>query len=117
MTRILVEARKASRIDLVGDQYPAISIKNTERNKRGKDGQLVVNITSSEQFCPRQWRKFMSNGSNKTNLLNFLVRVWSANTAYAQKIKDHTPFVSHGDNCTKLVALQGTVTASTVLEL
>ena len=59
----------------------------------------------------------MPNGSNKTNLLNFLVRVWSANPAYAQKIKDHTLFVTHGDDCTTLVASEGTVTASTVLEL
>ena len=116
-TRILVESGEASRIDFLGDHYPAISIKNTERNKRGKDGQLVVNIISPEQFCPRQWRKFMPNGSNKINLLNFLVRVWSANPAYAQKIKDHTLFVTHGDDCTKLVVSEGTVTASTVVEL
>ena len=39
MTRILIEAGEAARIDFVGDQYPANSIKNTERNKRGRDGQ------------------------------------------------------------------------------
>ena len=38
MTRILVEAEEASRIDFLGDHYPAISIKNFERNKRGKAG-------------------------------------------------------------------------------
>lgn len=61
MTRILAEAGEAARIDFVGDQYPAISIKDTERNKRGRDGQLVINITSPQQFCPCQWRKFMAN--------------------------------------------------------
>lgn len=59
----------------------------------------------------------MANGSNKTGLLNFLVREWSANPACAQKIKDHTLFVTHGDNCTKLVASEGTIMASTVLDL
>ena len=38
MTRILIEAGEEVRIDFVGDQYPANSIKNTERNKRGRDG-------------------------------------------------------------------------------
>lgn len=117
MTRILIEAGEAARIDFVGDQYPTISIKNTERNKRGRDGQLVINITNGQQFCPRQWRKFMANGSNKTSLLNFFVREWSGNVVYAEKIKDHTLFVTHGDNCTKLVASDGTIAASTVLEL
>ena len=60
MTRILIEAGEAERIDFVGDQYPVISIKNTERNKRGRDGQLVINITNGQQLCPCQWKKFTS---------------------------------------------------------
>ena len=117
MTRILIEGGEAARIDFVGDQYPANSIKNTERSKRGRDGELVINITNGQQFCPRQWRKFMANGSNKTGLLNFLIREWSENAVYAEKIKDRTLFVTHGDNCTKLTSSNGTITACTVLEL
>ena len=117
MSRILTEAGEAARIDFVGDQYPAISIKNTERNKRSRDGQLVVNVTNGQQLCPRQWRKFLANGKNKTNLLSFLLREWSENAVYAQKIKDRTFFVTHGDNCTKLVAPNGSTTASDVPEL
>lgn len=48
MARLLAEAGEAARIDFVGDQYPAISIKNTKRSKRGRDGQLVVNITNGQ---------------------------------------------------------------------
>ena len=59
----------------------------------------------------------MANGSNKTGLLNFLAREWSENAIYAEKIKEHTLFVTHGDNCTKLSASDGTITACTVLEL
>ena len=54
MTRILIEAGQAARIDFVGDQYTANSIKNTERNKRGRDGEIVINITNGQQFCPRR---------------------------------------------------------------
>ena len=52
MTRILIEAGQAARIDFVEDQYTANSIKNTERNKRGRDGEIVINITNDQQFCP-----------------------------------------------------------------
>ena len=116
-TRILIEGEEAARIDFVGDQYPANSIKNTERSKRGRDGELVINITNGQQFCPRQWRKFMANGSNKTGLLIFLIREWSENAVYAEKIKDRTLFVTHGDNCTKLTSSNGTINVCTVLEL
>ena len=44
----------------------------------------------------------MANGNNKTGLLNFLAREQSENAIYAEKIKEHTLFVTHGDNCTKL---------------
>ena len=117
MTRILTEAGDATRIDFVADQYPAKSIKNTEKSKRGRDGELVINITNGQQLCPPQWRKFMANGSNKIGLLNFLVGEWSEKAVYAEKIKDRTLFATHGDNCTKLTSSNGTITASTVLEL
>ena len=109
MTKILIEAGEAARIDFV-DQYPANSNKNTERNKRGRDGEIVINITNGQQFCPRQWRKFMANGPNKTGLLNFLAREWSENAVYANKIKEHTLFITHSGKCTKLSASDGTIT-------
>ena len=68
MTRTLTEAGDATRVDFEADQYPANSIKNTERSKRGRDGELVINITNGQQFCPGQWRKFLANGNNKTGL-------------------------------------------------
>ena len=117
MTIILAEAGEAIRIDFVGDQYLPISITNPERNKQCRDAQLAINITSPQQFCPHQWRKFMANGSNKTGLLNFLVREWSANPVYTQKIKDHTLFVTHRGICTKLEVSLDTISASTVLDL
>ena len=57
--RIMLQAGEATRVDFVGDQYPEISIKKIEREKRGSSGRLTVNITGPQQFCPRQRRKFM----------------------------------------------------------
>jgi hypothetical protein len=115
---ILSQSRSVTSIDLVADQYPEISIKNTERHKRGRDGELVVNISSPEQFCPRQWKKFMANGRNKTNLMNFFVKEWSNNPRFGDMIGERTIYVTHGAKCTKLLKREnGTVSATPALEL
>ena len=72
MKRVIAVAGRAVRIDFVADQYPDVSIKNTERDKRGSTGKLMITISSPQQMCPRQWKKFLASGSNKTALLNFL---------------------------------------------
>ncbi|KAL9977071.1 hypothetical protein ACROYT_G014436 [Oculina patagonica] len=41
--------------------------------RRSKTGQLAVAITSSQQFCLRQWKKYLLCGSNKVRLLRFLL--------------------------------------------
>ena len=48
--RILMQVGEARRVDFVGDQYPDISIKNIERERRSNSGQLAVAITSSQQL-------------------------------------------------------------------
>ena len=83
---ILRETGSASRIDYVTDQYPKISTKNTVRHKRERGGELVVNISSPEQFCPWQWKKFMANRRNKTNIMNFRVEKSSNNPRFAEMV-------------------------------
>ena len=115
---ILKASSNATRIDFVSDQYPKFSIKNTERDKRGRGGELVVSISSPDQFCPQQWKKFMASGQNKTNLMSFLVKEWSHNPRFVEMIGNRTIYVAHGVNCTKIVNNDhGTVSATTVLEL
>ena len=96
LAAILRETGNASRIHYITDQYPKISTKNTECHKRGRGGELVVNISSPEQFCPWQWKKFMANRRNKTNLMNFRVEQSSNNPRFAEIVivlcmlyKDH----------------------------
>jgi len=86
LAAILTETGNASRIDYITDQYPKISTKNTERHKRGRGGELVVNISSPGQFCPWQWKKFMANRRNKTNLMNFRVEKSSNNPRFAEVV-------------------------------
>lgn len=92
---VSLAGNNATRIDFVGDQYPVISIKNAERSKRSQDGQIVVEISSSQQCCPQQWKKFMSSGKNKTCLVQFLPCEW-ARDAYSYKLGGHAVYVTQG---------------------
>lgn len=90
---------KSERVDFVGDRYPAISIKNAERNRRGQIGSAVVSIYSPTQKCPPIWKKFLANGKNKEALLTFLVDQWRT-----LKIESNLKlYATYGDKCNLLV--------------
>ena len=61
-------SQNGTRTDLIMDQYPEVSIKNPEREKRGAGGAIQIKIQDGNQTCPTQWKKFLSDGSSKTNL-------------------------------------------------
>ena len=54
LSAVTKQAGERRRIDFVADQYPSVSTKNIEREKRGRTGQLAVQITSPQQLCRRQ---------------------------------------------------------------
>lgn len=106
-----------TRTDLVMDQYPELSIKNPERVKRGASGLLQMRILGRHQRCPAQWKKFLSDGGNKTNLATFLVEELQQ-PEYASKFKGFGPlYITHGDECHKLVESDGRVKCSRVDQL
>ena len=62
-----------ARLDFVVDQYRSPSIKAGERHARAKTrGSVRLRILSSAQKTPIQWKKFVANSENKTDLLHFL---------------------------------------------
>ena len=69
LSAVIKQAGEARRIDFVTDQYQSVSIKGIEYEKRGRSGQLAVEIRSPQQLCPRQWKKFLANCLKKTNLV------------------------------------------------
>ena len=79
LARVLATARKfnASRVDMVADRYPQLSIKNAEREKRASHGTSNVRIYGRDQKVFKQWKKFLSSGRNKENLVAFLLESWS----------------------------------------
>ena len=118
LSAVIKQAGEARRIDFVADQYQSVSIKGIECERRGRSGQLAVEIRSPQQLCPRQWKKFLANGLIKTNLMEFLADVWGTDQRFAKKIRERMLFVTHGESCSKIsVDTQGSISSSIVFEL
>ncbi|KAL9973342.1 hypothetical protein ACROYT_G019784 [Oculina patagonica] len=91
--RILIQAGETRRVDFLME-------------RRSNTGQLAVAITSSQQFCLRQWKKYLLSGSNKVRLLRFLSE-YRSKEEYAERIGSRVMYVTHGNHCTKLVVIDG----------
>ena len=118
LSAVFKQAGKARRMDFVADQYPSVSIKNIEREKQGRSGQLAVQIKSPPQLCLQQWTKFLANGLNKNNLMEFLADRWGTDQCFPKKIGERKLFVTYGESCSKIsIDTQGSISSSIVLEL
>ena len=107
----------SSRIDFVVDQYPAISIKACERSRRLRSGSLRTAILHSKQSVPKQWKKYLSNGENKTELAIFLCQEWK-NARYASALLNKQLYATSGSMCYCLTSSDGkTVTSHEVESL
>ena len=62
--------------DQVMGQYPDVSIKNPERERRCAGGRIQIAINHGDQMCPTQWKKYLTDGSNKANLAYYLMHEW-----------------------------------------
>jgi hypothetical protein len=57
----------------------------------------VIRIFSEQQKVPRQWKKFMSSGDNKEELMKFIFSTWRK--ADPQLLKDVEVFLAHEEIC------------------
>ena len=62
---------QTARVDLAADQYLNHSIKNLEHLCRASEGSNLMKITSGAQKCPRQWRRYLMDSTNKKDLLRY----------------------------------------------
>jgi hypothetical protein len=85
------------RVDFVCDRYPLQSIKNLERDRRAVGGVQVIRIYGEQQRVPRQWKKFMSSGENKEELMKFLFDAWKK--ADPQLLKGVEVYLAHEESC------------------
>ena len=86
LSMAMKEEMWCNRIDVVFDTYKELSIKNSERQLRvEKSGHQLFNITSTQ--IVRQWRNFLTRGSNNTSLITFIVNEWRKEARSAAKKK------------------------------
>ncbi|CAB3983243.1 Hypothetical predicted protein [Paramuricea clavata] len=106
---------KCKRVDFVGDRYPRQSIKNRERVRRAMSGVQVIRIFSEQQNVPRQWKKFMSSGDNKEELMKFIFSTWRK--ADPQLLKGVEVFLAHEEICHRFFYSNGEMMCSEIGEL
>ena len=106
-----------TRTDLIMDQYPDIFIKNPERGRRGAGGSIQMAINHGNQKCPIQWKKYLSDGSNKANLPSFLVQEWQKPEYFVRFADFGSLFVTHRMECHKLTAGENGIDCNRLDEL
>ncbi|XP_071812536.1 uncharacterized protein [Apostichopus japonicus] len=102
-------------IHFVTDTYPAMSIKGAERKRRAASGSQRIKITKPDQPVPKQWKKYLANGFNKEQLVNFLFDSWS--TYGEEDLKGISVYIAHAEQCHLITASNGTTNIQEVPEL
>lgn len=74
---------------------------------------MSVKITGSSQKAPKQWKKFLSDGQNKTTLVEFLVGEWSSGK-YTHRLEERVLYITNGSNCFRLSVENGRTIKETV---
>ena len=78
-----------TRVDFVIDCYPQKSIKDLERNRKAAAKDMHENtIYGAQQNVSQQWKKFMSLGKNKEELVKFVFIFWEeANKSFIHGVE------------------------------
>ena len=106
---------KCKRVDFVCDRYPRQSIKDLERERRALSGTQVIRIYSEQQKVPRQWKKFMSSGENKEELMKFIFNCWRKEDP--RMLRGIEVFLTHEEYCHRLYDSNGKMMCLGVEEL
>lgn len=88
---------KSKTVHFVTDTYPDISIKHGERQRRTTGGETIIKIGSPAQKTPKQFKKFLANGSNKEALVHFLFKEWAS--VDPALLKGISLIMTHGEMC------------------
>ena len=90
------------RVDIVVDTYQDISIKSTERSKRGSARKII--IRSEKSKIPRNFNEFLKNGENKARMIELIVKVIKQNSVSTTLLDSEEIFISTDNNCSKVTA-------------
>ena len=74
------------RVDIVVDTYQDISIKSTERSKRGSARKII--IRSEKSKIPQNFNEFLKIGENKARMIELIVKVIKQNVVTVLTLLD-----------------------------
>ena len=109
---MMANSSNSSRVDFVGDRYPQQSIKDLEREKHSEGGTYLTKIYGTQQQIPRQWKKILSAGRNKEELLKFLFEAWKRSSP--EVLNGVELLFTHGNKCHRLYAISNNMICSIV---
>ena len=83
-----VTSSSSAFIFFITGQYWKVSINTCERerNKRDRSESIRIKAMRPKQKRPKQQKKYLSLGSNKEELLEFLLQDWSSNERHIRQI-------------------------------
>ena len=99
----------SERVDFVTDCYFQHSIKTGERARRQGASSHLIKISRRDQPCPRLWKSFLANSTNKMELIRYFLSDWKCDR-FSAKLLGHSLYISCGDECFLLTSLDGKVT-------
>jgi hypothetical protein len=106
---------KCETVHFVTDTYKTNSIKQLERDRRGKTPTYC--IAGPRTKVPRDFKSFMLNADNKTQLIRLLLSEWQT-SKYARILRGRHVYFVCEEKCVSLTSYEGvTVTVSPVEEL
>lgn len=83
-----ITSNDSEHIYFVTDQYWKNSIKSCERNRRANRGTIRITASRCNQTLPKQMKKYLGEGENKEELIDFLLNDWKTNKDYKEKLKN-----------------------------
>ncbi len=97
----------SSVVYFVTDQYKQDSIKSFERERRGLTGTVRMKVERRDQTRPKQWKKFLLDPKNKTELIRFILDDWRNSASLKSYLVDRTLFFNVDSKFYKLTCKAG----------
>ena len=72
----------------VTDQYLDDSLKGSERQRRAASGSIRVQLSRRHQKRPKQFKKYLSDGVNKVDLVKLFLKDWSDSVRFKGAISE-----------------------------
>ena len=93
------------------DNYHDVSIKSSERMRRGES--LEVSLAGPSMRCPKkdEWKEFLKNPDNKKQLIRFILTEWEKDD-YASSLQDREIYFASENKSSVLTSADGITTES-----